>query len=311
MDGMTFAPHWNTAPSSSGYPSNRAVEGPHYQPDASGTLHDPFLHQSAAGPFYTAPENFVHPAAPSNYDRQAFHGVEGGFIDLNMGNGRGPHKRKSPGVPSVCERGSSSSRYYGAGSSSEVPLPYEQQEKPNMDSQYMPWDHVAMTPNYRSSNLSIRGEGSTRNVRSRQAHDMESNLARTYLSSSGSHTSYPAPHLDHANSVDLSVQTSSTLARDWGHSRVAPAHGRIQLPGSSCSFIYLLIWILDLYICCLIIYNFGILQIQPVLVMSEITFLLEAVVQTTIWRTVHFLRNSCWVEILLFLLVFIIPQYNQ
>ncbi|XP_031252277.1 probable E3 ubiquitin-protein ligase ZFP1 [Pistacia vera] len=231
VDGVHFASHWNPAPSSNGFTSSHNSEMPHYQPDGSGPSYDPFLHPSTAdGSFYTAPVNYVHHTASSNYDRQTFHGIEGGFVDLTMGNGRGPHKRKSPGVPSVSERGSTS-RFYNAGSSSDLPLPSEiWQEKPNMDSQHMSWDHSTVTPSYRSNALTIRGEGSMRNVRSRPALDLEPNLARAHLSTNPSHSSYSAGRpVDPSSSMDHSVQNSSTLTREWGHNRVSPAHRRIQV----------------------------------------------------------------------------------
>lgn len=231
-EGVHFASHWNPAPSANGYVSNHNVEVPHYQPDASGPSYDPFLHPPNTGPFYPVPENYVHHAASSSYDRQAFQGIDGGFVDLTMGHGRGPHKRKSPGVPSVCERGSSS-RYYGAGSSSDIPMPPELwQEKPNMDSQHMPWDRVSMAPSYRSNALSIRSEGSMRNVRSRPALDLESNLARAHLPINPSHNSYSTVHHDHTSSMDPSLPRSSALPREWHHSRISPANGRIQVSGS-------------------------------------------------------------------------------
>ncbi|KAL5742905.1 hypothetical protein ACOSP7_029637 [Xanthoceras sorbifolium] len=232
VDGVHYASHWNPASSSNGFTLNHNVEAPHYQPDASAPSHDPFLHSSTAGAFYTVPENFVHHAASSNYDRPTFHGIEGGFVDLSMGNGRGPHKRKSPGVPSVCERGSTS-RYYSAGSSSDLPLPEVWPEKPNMDSVHMPWDRVPMTSGYRSNALSIRGEGSMRNVRSRPALDLESNLARAHLSSNPPHSSYSTGHpIDHSSSVDLSAQSSSALTTEWNHNRISPGQGRVQVSGA-------------------------------------------------------------------------------
>ncbi|BBH06012.1 RING/U-box superfamily protein [Prunus dulcis] len=141
IDGMPFASNWNPALRSYGYSNlNHNVDVPHYQPDASGPSHDPFQHPLGAGTFGTVGGNYAHHAPSSSYDRRAFHGVEGGFVDLTMSNGRGPHKRKSPGIPSVSERGSTS-RYYSAGSSSsELPRSSElQQEKVNMDTPYMPW----------------------------------------------------------------------------------------------------------------------------------------------------------------------------
>ncbi|KDP29098.1 hypothetical protein JCGZ_16487 [Jatropha curcas] len=233
VDGVPFASQWNPTPMSNAYiSSGHSTEVSHYQPDASGPSHDPFLHSSTAGTFCIVPENHAHHASSSNYDRQAFHGIEGGLVDLTMGNGRGPHKRKSPGVPSASE-GGSTSRYYGAGSSSEPALSSElRQEKPNLDPQYMAWECISMTPGHRGT-LSIRPEGSIRNVRSRPAVDQESNLARTHLSSNSSHGSYPANHpFDHSSSVDFPGQNSSTLTHDWSHAR-SPAAGRMLVSDSS------------------------------------------------------------------------------
>ena len=250
VDAVQFSSHWNSVPRSSGYAtSSHNVEAPNYQPDTSGPSHDLFLHPSPPGPFGAAPENYMDHASSSNYDRQTFHGIEGGFVDLTMGGGRGPHKRKSPGVPSVFERGGSS-RYVGAGSSSDLPLSSDfWQEKPNIDPQHMHWDHVAMPPSYRGNGLSIRGEGSMRNVRSRPALGLESNLVRTHLSSNPSHTSYSTSHpvdhsssvdlsgqshqIDHSSSVDISGQSSNALSREWewGNLRMSPSHGRIQASG--------------------------------------------------------------------------------
>ncbi|XP_022767371.1 uncharacterized protein LOC111311857 [Durio zibethinus] len=237
VDAVQFSSHWNPVPRSSGYAtSSHNVEAPHYQPDTSGPSHDLFLHTSPPGAFGAGPENYMHHASSSNYDRQTFHGIEGGFVDLTMGSGRGPHKRKSPGVSPVFERGGSS-RYVGAGSSSDLPLSSEfWQEKPNEDAQHMHWDHVAPPPSYRGNGLSIRGEGSMRNVRRRPALDLESNLVRTHLSSDPSHTSCTTIHpVEHSSSVDLSGQSSNALSREWewGHLRMSPSHGRIQAADSN------------------------------------------------------------------------------
>lgn len=241
IDNIYFPSHWNSTTRSNGYGSsgvNIEIPPPH-QSDASGTSNDHFMHAASAGTFFPVPENYVHQPPPpphppllpssssSNYDRQSFH-VDGGFIDLTMGNGRGPHKRKSPGIPSVYERGSSSG-YYNAGSSTDLPIPSESRpEKPNMDSQYMPWDYVAMTPSFRG--LSMKGESSARNVRSRPALNLESNPSRTHLTSNHSHNSYPTvPPVDHSSLVDHSGPISTSLTRDWSQMNVSPANGRVLL----------------------------------------------------------------------------------
>lgn len=234
VDGMHLTSHWGPAPRSTVYPSSsHNVEVAPYQPDAAGPSHDPFVHLSTAGT-YSVPDSYAQHASP-NYDRQTFHGVEGSFVDLPVASGRGPHKRKSPGIPSACERGSSS-RYYNAGSSSDLPMASELRlEKPSIDSQLMPWERINMTPIHRGSGLSIRGEGSLRNVRSRPALDLESNLARTHVSGTPSHPSYSASHpIEHSSPVDLSIQGSSSLTQDWGHLSMSPAPGRAMVSDTSC-----------------------------------------------------------------------------
>lgn len=228
VDGMHFASHWNPLPRSNGFSSSsHNVEVPRYPPDASGSSHDPFQHPLNGGTYPAVTENFAHHTSSSNYDRQTLQGVEGGFIDLTMGNGSGPHKRKSPGIPSGCDRGSTS-RYYGAGSSSDVPIPSElRHEKVGLDTQHMPWDLVNMNPNYRGHGLSIRAEGSMRNVRSRSTHDLESNLARTHLFSNPSHNSYSTNPIEHPSTLDLSVQPSAGLNREWNHFGISPPRGAL------------------------------------------------------------------------------------
>ncbi|KAI9086303.1 hypothetical protein K1719_031757 [Acacia pycnantha] len=200
IDGSPLAAPWNNATMSNGYASSIS-------------------------------ENYSCQPS-SNYDRQAFHVADGGFFDFTMGSGRGPQKRKSPGIPSVCERGSSS-RYFGAGSSTDLPISSDiRQEKPSLDSQYLPWDHT-MTPPFRGSGLSIRGDGSLRNVRSRSALDLESNLARTHLSDNHLHNLPFGPSTDHSSAVGLSGHSSSTMTRDWSQMNMSPAHGSVLLSESS------------------------------------------------------------------------------
>ncbi|XP_052171780.1 probable E3 ubiquitin-protein ligase ZFP1 [Diospyros lotus] len=237
IDGVHYAPHWNPVPRSNGFPSSsHSNEMPCYQTDASGPSRDPFLHPSAAGSFSMAPENYAHPASSSNFGGQTFPGVDGGFDDATLGNGRGPYKRKSPSVPAVCERGSSS-RYYNAGSSSDLPIPSDiWQEKPNTDSHHTTWDYPVIGSSHnRSSSLSIGSDPTLRNVRSRAAVDMESNQARTHLPSTPSHHSYTnGNHVDHSGPMDLLAQTSNAPMRDWSHIHPSPAaHGRILHPDAN------------------------------------------------------------------------------
>lgn len=214
IDGTHFHSHWNHAPRSNRYASSsQNVELPHYQPEASAPSHNPFLHPSDYGPH----------SSSSNYNAQTYHGVEGGFFDLTMGDGRGPYKRKSPGVPSASERGSTS-RYHDAGSSSNLSLSSDKwPDKPNSDFHQTPWDYPTNPPSYRGNSLSIGGEGTLRNVRSRATLDLEANLARTHLSSNPSRHSYTASHLiDLSNSVDLSTHSSNSSTWEWNNTLISP-----------------------------------------------------------------------------------------
>ncbi|KAL0309741.1 UNVERIFIED_CONTAM: hypothetical protein Sradi_5916400, partial [Sesamum radiatum] len=125
VDNMTsqgghFPSQWTPAPRLSGYsPSILNGELPHYQPMAPGPSRDPFLHQPAAGNLHMLQNNYLHHPSSSNISGQTIPGVDGGFYDQAIGTGRGPYKRKSPGIPPICDRGSTS-RYYDVGSSSDI-----------------------------------------------------------------------------------------------------------------------------------------------------------------------------------------------
>ncbi|KAK2969146.1 hypothetical protein RJ640_007207 [Escallonia rubra] len=226
-DGAHIFSHWNPSARSNSYSSlSHNVDMPHYQPEASGLSRDPYLHPSTPGSFCMVPENYGHHASSSNHAGQTFHGVEDGFFEHTMGSGRGPYKRKSPGVPAVRERGSTS-RYHDA-SSSNVSMPSDLwQEKPNGDFHHAPWEHPGITPGYRGNSLSIGGESTIRNVRSRAAFDLEADLARTHLSSSSRHSHSRSQPSDHSRSVDLLSQNSNASTQEWNPTLISPAsHGK-------------------------------------------------------------------------------------
>ncbi|KAL3536288.1 hypothetical protein ACH5RR_004749 [Cinchona calisaya] len=232
-DGGHSTAQWNSAPRSTpGYSSSSLnVEMPHYQPQVPGPSRNPFLHSSAVGSLNTVQENYAHHASSSNHGGQTFHGVDGGCFELSMGNGRGPYKRKSPGISAVCERGNTS-QYYDTGSSSDHSFPADLWlEKQNTDSHRSPWDFA---PSYRDNGLSIGSEGTLRNVRSRPAFDLESNLARTHLPNNPSHFSFPSQIPDHPSAVDLSGQSSCAPPREWNHTFASSAsNGRNIVSGTN------------------------------------------------------------------------------
>lgn len=222
VEGVHFGSQWNTAPIPNGHiTSSHNIDVSHYQPDLSGPLHVPFG---------MVPENLGQHSSSSYYDGQTFHGINGSIAELTMGNGRGPYKRKSPGVPSARERGSVSLNY-SAGSSSGLPSFDLQQEKPTSSSQCIAREHYTMPPSYQG-NLSLGAEGLTRNVRSRPALDLESNIARTHLSRNHLHHAHsPSQLIDHSSSVDCLGQGFGDLTNRWRHASASP--GRIIVPGAS------------------------------------------------------------------------------
>ncbi|KAK6942828.1 Zinc finger, RING-type [Dillenia turbinata] len=230
MDGIHYPTEWNPAPRPAGYTSTgHNVEMSHYQPESVGPSHEPFLQSSTTGTFCVIPDCYAHHASSSNYDRQSLPGVDGEFVDLTIGNGRGPYKRKSPGIPTVCERGTSSRYNSGGGSSDHSSNLW--QEKPSMESQHLPWDQVAGTSSFRGNNAIVGSESSLRNVRSRPALDLEANLARTHLYGNPPHHPYSASAaMDLSRPMDIPMQSSN--GTDWNHIHVSPPpppppHGRV------------------------------------------------------------------------------------
>lgn len=221
--GGHFPSQWTPAPRSSGYYSSILTELPHYQPMAPVPSHDPFLHQSGAGNLHLIQDNYPHHLS-SNIGGQTTPGVDGGIHDRTIGSSRGIYKRKSPGIPPMCDR-ASTSRYYDVGSSSDIHLPVDPwQEKQNTESNHMHWEYP---PRYGGNSLSTGGEGALRNVRSRPAVNLETDLARTHLSSNSMHHSFPSRSSDQSNSVDFWGQSSNVApAREWNPNVIPPApHG--------------------------------------------------------------------------------------
>ncbi|KAI3447603.1 hypothetical protein Pfo_004268 [Paulownia fortunei] len=222
--GGPFPARWTTAPRSSGYSSSILnADLPHYQPQAPGPSCDPFPHQPAGGNFHMVPDNFSHHPSLSSLSGQTVPGVDGGFYNQTLGSGRGPYKRKSAGIPELCDRGSTS-RLYDVGSSSNLQLPADPwQEKQNTESYHTPWEYP---PGYRVNSLSIGSEGTLRNVRSRAGVELEPNLARTHLSSTSLHHSFSSRSSDQSTSVDFWGQSSIAPTREWNRCFVSPAgHG--------------------------------------------------------------------------------------
>ncbi|KAK9755653.1 hypothetical protein RND81_01G041200 [Saponaria officinalis] len=216
-----YASQWDAATNSNGYStSTLMVNPPHFQPNTSDPSRD-YLHQPAA-PTVMIPENHVHHASSSNY------AAESNFFDLSVGNVRGPYKRKSPGIPLMSQRGSTS-RYHCTGSSSDASsLPDIRQEKSSFDSQHNRWEPL-IPPIYQTRHHSNGGESSVRNVRNRSAKDFESDAFRTHPPAN--YSDYPCSSrlpIDRSVSLHHSNLNSSAPLPEWTPMHVSSAPpGRI------------------------------------------------------------------------------------
>uniref|UniRef100_A0A7C9DZV7 RING-type E3 ubiquitin transferase n=1 Tax=Opuntia streptacantha TaxID=393608 RepID=A0A7C9DZV7_OPUST len=223
VDRAHYASQWNATGRLNGYSSSsQMVNAPHFQPDASDPPRDSLHPAAAAANVFMVSENHVHHASSSNY------GVDSNFFDLSMSNGRRPYKRKSPGIPAVGERGTAS-RYYCAGSSSDMPSSSELwQDKSTLDGHHSRWESLNVPPSYRANQLSIGGDSSLRNVRSRPALDLDSDVFRTHLPPNYSHhpSSSRLP-VDQAGAIDHPSSNPGVPIQEWNPIHVSGApHAR-------------------------------------------------------------------------------------
>nr|XP_043612123.1 probable E3 ubiquitin-protein ligase RHG1A [Erigeron canadensis] len=188
IDGAQYG-HCNQPPMNSGYPSlPHNMQIPNYQQHVAGPS-DLSMHT------YMAPEDYRNQASSSNFNGNPFNDED--LFDLWLGNRRVQSKRKSPGIPD------------GAGSSSDVTmLTQPWQETPTTNFLHPPWDYRAAN----SNGLSIGGESSLRNVRSRSAFDLETGTSRTNLGIGLPHEYYTTSHpMDVSPSINLLGQSSNSL----------------------------------------------------------------------------------------------------
>ncbi|KAL6980381.1 RING-type E3 ubiquitin transferase [Sarracenia purpurea var. burkii] len=226
--GVHFSSQWNSESRGNEYPSSSfSTIMPHLQPCFPGPSYDPFPQSSAAGNLYQAPLNNAGHAYSNYYPRHNIHETQSGLLDSVTGSGRGPYKRKSPSLSLACERGSTS-RFFSVGSSSsssEFPL-----EKPASDFQPVPPGHIGL-PHYGVGSLSIAGEDSVRNVRSRSRLDLEVNPIRTHLSS---HSSYHYHSSSYHGAADLTnINADETPQRLNFNALPPPANEMIQISGTN------------------------------------------------------------------------------
>ncbi|CAN7007140.1 unnamed protein product [Brassica rapa subsp. trilocularis] len=214
-EGVPVSSHWNSSIGPSAYTApGHGVERPHYNPGTSAPPHVPFM-SSAVATFSAPHETYVTSASASNCNSHTW--SNDSYADLPMENVRGALKRKAPYDASNYEMGSSS-HYHGDRASSDMHFPSELHMGKSIthdhDPHYMPW---LMDPTHRSNNLSIRGESSSRNVRSRPTLDLETGL-----------DSHPTHHnVEHPSSGQFPGQASHR-DKEWNYPRLSPVPGGIN-----------------------------------------------------------------------------------
>lgn len=200
VDGVNYGSYWNPVPRSNGFASSSQMnEIPHYQHVSERSM-DSYVPLHGAVTNNLAPNNYTHNASSSsNHGGHTISGADvGGSIDMSTTNNRGPYKRKSPANPPIYE-GSSTSRYYSSGSSSNV------------------------------YGLTIGDEGAMRNVRSRSTVDLGTNLDRN-LPTNPQHHSFLTNYVsDQSTSVEHFGQGSNASMQELNN------QGRIIISDNNIS----------------------------------------------------------------------------
>ncbi|XP_024016779.1 E3 ubiquitin-protein ligase MBR2 isoform X2 [Eutrema salsugineum] len=216
-EGVPDSSHWNSSTGPSAYTaSGHGGERLRYNPGTSGPSHDPFMSSTFSAPH----DNYVTFASSSNCNSQTWSNAS--YVGQPMESVRGAQKRKSPCDSSIYEMGSSS-HYHGDRTSSDFPFSSESHLGKSIihdhDPHYMPW---LMDPTYRSNNLSIRGESSSRNVRSRPTLDLETSVDRINLARSPGLDSHSTHHnAEYSGSGQFPGQ-ASYRNKDWNCPRRSP-----------------------------------------------------------------------------------------
>ncbi|KAK6929210.1 Zinc finger, RING-type [Dillenia turbinata] len=242
MENMsTVVPHpsgWNFNGRPYDYSSSIfTTEAPHFPSGVSVPSHQSFQHSSAAGSSYLPFENNSGHTYSNYHNRHAIHEAQGSSLDPGVDNRRWGLKRKIPGDPILCERGSTS-RFYGTRNS--LPHLESRREKPAPLYQPFPLGPDGL-PCYRAHSLSIGREESLRNARSRSGLDLNNPIRANF---SNSHDHHPTIHPT-SYSGSLDCINANEISDHWDHTLVAhPAHGRSFAPDTNafrndaCHFLF-------------------------------------------------------------------------
>uniref|UniRef100_A0A1D1Y0M2 RING-type E3 ubiquitin transferase n=1 Tax=Anthurium amnicola TaxID=1678845 RepID=A0A1D1Y0M2_9ARAE len=161
---VNYVPYINAPLRPIEYPSS-SMEIPHYRSTTSGNsdMHQHHLSTASSSSFvpftYAQQGPFGHGMIPRD---------EGRNMNPHVDGGRRALKRKSPSIPMFSDTGNTN-RYYHNGSSSNITVSADLQQKPFASAHPWYWGPSGSVHNH-SNGLLVSGEGSQRNVRSRHAH---------------------------------------------------------------------------------------------------------------------------------------------
>jgi len=230
--GVNPIPYFDITLRSNNLPSsNYSLEIPNYNSRINPGMHDPFPHSSS-----------VSSSNHSNYIQGGPSCYHGFAINSHMDYERAPYKRKTPVIPMAFDRGNNNS-YHSAGSSSSISISsVNLQANPTSAPQHMAWDPNGMPSSYRSNNLLTVGEGSQRNVRSRQslALHLGNNQTGVHRPSNLSHHLHPT-----SNTSGLTVTGQwGDAPASFGYDRRILSSGQLDSYEIDCGLLLSLVCLL-------------------------------------------------------------------
>ncbi|CAI0442805.1 unnamed protein product [Linum tenue] len=200
--------------------TNRLEGGPQVHGHHSAS-YDTLPQFASEGSFPLEPE--VNATSASNhYNGQIMHDNNGGLVDYSMTTGRGRFKRKIPSFIPPCESGSTPV-FYGAGSSSSQPNGIQLGSTP------FPSNSFHLPPPHGGGSLTIGGEDSGSNPRSRAMVDSEPNPRISYIQNYTPAPNGSTSHMPNHGAINIHSINSNAPAYGQNHIGISPpARGGFQ-----------------------------------------------------------------------------------
>ncbi|CAL1374311.1 unnamed protein product [Linum trigynum] len=200
--------------------TNRLEGGPQVHGHHSAS-HDTLPQFASEGSFPLEPEVNAT-SGPNHYNGQIMHEVNGGLVDYTTATGRGRSKRKIPSFIPPCELGSTPV-FYGAGSSSSQPNGLQLGSTPSDYSRPFPSNSFHLPPPHGVGSLTIGGEDSGSNPRSRPVVDSEPNPSRSYFQNYTPGPNGPTSHLPNHGTMNVHSINNNPPAYGQSHIGISPA----------------------------------------------------------------------------------------